>query len=385
MAEEQTGSRTHHDLVLTGLTKTFGDFKAVDNLDLTVPQGEFFALLGPSGCGKTTTLRMVAGLEDPTGGTIRLGEEDITHRKPYRRPVNTVFQSYALFPHLSIFENVAFGLRRQGRKDVKKAVDEMLSLIELADHADRKPTQLSGGQQQRVALGRALINRPQVLLLDEPLGALDLKLRRQMQLELKRIQTEVGLTFVHVTHDQEEAMTMADTVAVMNGGVIEQMGSPVELYERPRTTFVANFLGQSNLLRGTVIGSDATSIGVDVEGARLIAHRDESLAVGADSGEVWVGVRPEKIYLAAAGAELGDDSNSLRGGGVIDVSFIGVSTQYVVRMPWGQSLTVFEQNTGARERFRLDDVVDLHWMAAHSFLLDAAQDATAGVELEGAQ
>ena len=370
------------DLVLTGLTKKFGSFVAVDRLDLTVPQGEFFALLGPSGCGKTTTLRMVAGLEEPTDGTIRLGDDDITHRKPYRRPVNTVFQSYALFPHLTIFENVAFGLRRQKRTDVKGSVTEILELVELSEYADRKPAQLSGGQQQRVALARALINRPQVLLLDEPLGALDLKLRRLMQLELKRIQTEFGLTFVHVTHDQEEAMTMADTVAVMNAGVIEQMGSPVELYERPRTTFVANFLGQSNLLRGTVTGTYADSVGVEVQGAGIHARRDSATAAGAEAGEVWVGVRPEKIYLAGAGTDSGDDSNTLRDGIVVDVSFIGVSTQYVVRMPWGQELTVFEQNTGARERFGEHDKVDLHWMADHTFMLDADQDATAGVERE---
>ena len=377
-ADDDKGSGS--DLVLSGLTKRFGSFTAVDDLDLTVPEGQFFALLGPSGCGKTTTLRMVAGLEDPTEGTIRLGDDDITHHKPYRRPVNTVFQSYALFPHLTIFENVAFGLRRQKRKDVKGPVKEMLELVELSEYADRKPAQLSGGQQQRVALARALINRPKVLLLDEPLGALDLKLRRQMQLELKRIQTEVGLTFVHVTHDQEEAMTMADTVAVMHGGVIEQMGSPVELYERPATTFVANFLGQSNLLRGNVFGADAHSVGVEVEGARLHARRAEGSAAGAAEGSVWVGVRPEKIYLATAGSDPGDDSNTLRDGVVSDVSFIGVSTQYVVRMPWGQQLTVFEQNTGARDRFGVNDKVDLHWMPDHAFLLDASQDAQAGVE-----
>src|SRR4051795_8730032 len=236
------------DLTLTSVTKRFGTFAAVDDLDLRVEQGRFFALLGPSGCGKTTTLRMVAGLEEPTSGRIQIGGQDISHLKPYKRPVNTVFQSYALFPHLSIFENVAFGLRRRGVRDVKKQVQEMLELVELGSYAGRKPAQLSGGQQQRVALGRALINRPQVLLLDEPLGALDLKLRRQMQLELKRIQTEVGITFIHVTHDQEEAMTMADTIAVMNAGVIEQQGDPEDLYENPCTVFVANFLGQSNLL-----------------------------------------------------------------------------------------------------------------------------------------
>jgi spermidine/putrescine transport system ATP-binding protein len=370
---------TGSDLVLDSVTKRFGSFTAVDDLDLTVPQGSFFALLGPSGCGKTTTLRMVAGLEEPTAGTIRLGDQDITGLKPYRRPVNTVFQSYALFPHLTVFENVAFGLRRQGTKNVKARVGEMLELVELGQYGARKPAQLSGGQQQRVALGRALINRPQVLLLDEPLGALDLKLRRQMQIELKRIQTEVGVTFVHVTHDQEEAMTMADTIAVMNAGVIEQMGDPIELYERPSTTFVSNFLGQSNLVAGTVSQVDRDNVMLDVNGARLVAPRSRALS---DEGEVWVGVRPEKVFLAAAGSETDDDSNVLRGGVVSDVSFVGVSMQYLVRTGWGQELMVFEQNTGARERFRVDDKVDLHWMPDHTFLLDASQDATAGVERE---
>ncbi|MCW2834759.1 MAG: potA 2 [Nocardioides sp.] len=369
------------DLVLEGLTKKFGTFVAVDDLDLTVPQGAFFALLGPSGCGKTTTLRMVAGLEDATSGTIRLGSDDITHRKPYRRPVNTVFQSYALFPHLTIFENVAFGLRRQGRKDVKGAVDDMLELVELGEYAGRKPAQLSGGQQQRVALARALINRPQVLLLDEPLGALDLKLRRQMQIELKRIQVEVGITFVHVTHDQEEAMTMADTVAVMNAGVIEQMGSPIELYEHPNTTFVANFLGQSNLICGTVVATSGARVHVEVEGAKVQAPPGVS---GTESGEVWVGVRPEKLNLSEAGSEPDGGSNVLRDGRVTDVSFIGVSTQYIARMPWGQELMVFEQNTGARSPYRVGDAVDLHWSPDHTFLLDPAQDVTAGVEREDA-
>ena len=257
------------DLRLTGITKRFATFTAVDTLDLTIPRGEFFALLGPSGCGKTTTLRMIAGLEEPTEGSIPLGELDVTYRKPYQRPVNTVFQSYALFPHLDIFENVAFGLRRRKVKEVKQQVDDVLELVELSHLARRKPAQLSGGQQQRVALARAIVNRPDVLLLDEPLGALDLKLRRQMQLELKRIQAEVGLTFVHVTHDQEEAMTMADRVAVMNHGRIEQLGSPQELYETPHSTFVANFLGQSNLVEGTVVRSEGDRVMVDVQGQKV--------------------------------------------------------------------------------------------------------------------
>ncbi|HEX6247229.1 MAG TPA: ABC transporter ATP-binding protein [Nocardioidaceae bacterium] len=367
------------DLVLESVTKRFGSFTAVDDLDLTVPEGSFFALLGPSGCGKTTTLRMVAGLEEPTTGSIRLGTDDITRLRPYKRPVNTVFQSYALFPHLSIAENVAFGLRRRGIKDVKKKVDEMLELVELEQYAGRRPAQLSGGQQQRVALARALINRPQVLLLDEPLGALDLKLRRQMQIELKRIQTEVGITFVHVTHDQEEAMTMADTIAVMNAGVIEQMGHPLDLYENPATTFVSNFLGQSNLVAGRVLERGNDTVLVDVHGSKLVAPASRARS---SEGDVWVGARPEKVFLAAADSETDDGSNLLRGGVVTDVSFVGVSTQYLVRLPWGQELMVFEQNTGARDNFRAGEPVDLHWMPAHTFLLDASQDASAGVERE---
>jgi spermidine/putrescine transport system ATP-binding protein len=233
-AEPGGDTEAYGGLRLRALTKEFASFTAVKSLDLDVPSGSFFALLGPSGCGKTTTLRMVAGLETPTSGTIQLGGKDITWDKPYRRPVNTVFQNYALFPHLDIYENVAFGLRRRKSKDVDRAVREMLELVELESQTRKRPPQLSGGQQQRVALARALINSPEVLLLDEPLGALDLKLRRSMQIEIKRIQTEVGLTFVHVTHDQEEAMTMADTIAVMNRGVIEQMGAPAELYDHVR-------------------------------------------------------------------------------------------------------------------------------------------------------
>ena len=272
-------------LELRSLTKEFGAFTAVKDLDLDVPKGSFFALLGPSGCGKTTTLRMVAGLESPTSGTITLAGEDITRTKAYQRPVNTVFQSYALFPHLDIFENVAFGLRRRKQSDVDTRVNEMLELVELTTQARKKPAQLSGGQQQRVALARALINQPEVLLLDEPLGALDLKLRRSMQLEIKRIQTEVGLTFIHVTHDQEEAMTMADTVAVMNGGLIEQMGAPDELYENPRTTFVANFLGQSNLIEGRIKSRAGDVITVDMHGTDVsVTDRPHATPTATSAG-----------------------------------------------------------------------------------------------------
>src|SRR3712207_5246040 len=236
------------DIVLQRVTKRFGDLVAVDALDLAIPRGGFFALLGPSGCGKTTTLRMIGGFEDPTEGTILLGGQDVTDLPPFKRDVNTVFQSYALFPHLDVQRNVAFGLerRRMSKGAIRERVGEVLELTQLTGLEKRKPSQLSGGQQQRVALARALVNRPRALLLDEPLGALDLRLRRQLQLELKRIQSEVGITFVHVTHDQEEAMTMADEIAVMNDGRVEQRGSAIELYEHPKTAFVAQFLGTSN-------------------------------------------------------------------------------------------------------------------------------------------
>ena len=374
MSQASEGSRSLH---LSQVTKEFGGFTAVDSLDLDVPHGSFFALLGPSGCGKTTTLRMVAGLETPTSGSIRIGDTDITYAKPYQRPVNTVFQSYALFPHLDIHENVAFGLRRRKSADVDRQVTQILDLVELGSQSRKKPQQLSGGQQQRVALARALVNRPDVLLLDEPLGALDLKLRRAMQIELKRIQTEVGLTFIHVTHDQEEAMTMADTVAVMNAGVIEQMGPPAELYENPRTTFVANFLGQSNLIAGKVVGRDADFVKVDMHGIVVSVPVERAHVAGGDG---WVGIRPEKVLIAEVGEDIDAPGNHLEGGIVTDVSFVGVSTQYLVRMPWGQELQVFEQNTGRRKIFTHGEKVDLSWRPEYAFLLDASQDVHAGIE-----
>ena len=366
------------DLTLTSVTKRFGSFTAVDDLDLVVEQGRFFALLGPSGCGKTTTLRMVAGLEEPTSGTITIAGRDISHLKPYKRPVNTVFQSYALFPHLDIYENVAFGLRRRGVKDVKKQVHEMLELVELAGYGKRRPAQLSGGQQQRVALARALINRPQVLLLDEPLGALDLKLRRQMQIELKRIQTEVGITFVHVTHDQEEAMTMADAIAVMNQGVIEQLGAPDELYDNPATTFVSNFLGQSNLLTAQVVGKDGGRSLAECGGQRLAVRTDR--LPGSAEPALLVGVRPEKISLRPAGSDQATGENRLTGGVIVDASFTGVSTQYLVRLPWEQQVVVFAQNLGLGERFPSGTRVDLAWDVEHTFAL--AGDPTDGTKPE---
>jgi spermidine/putrescine transport system ATP-binding protein len=369
------------DVRLAGISKTYGSFTAVHPLDLTVPQGSFFALLGASGCGKTTTLRMIAGLEDPSTGTVCLGSTDVTHLPPYKRPVNTVFQSYALFPHLDISENVAFGLRRRGIKSVKKQVDDMLELVQLGQFAHRKPHQLSGGQQQRVAVARALINHPQVLLLDEPLGALDLKLRRQMQLELKRIQTEVGITFVHVTHDQEEAMTMADQVAVMNGGRVEQLGAPADLYENPRTTFVANFLGTSNLLQAEIAAHTSDVITVACGDARLKLPAGRYRAQTSTGGRILVGVRPEKVSLAHA-----DDAAAIPGnrnrltGRILASSFIGVSTQFIVDSPSCADFEVYVQNVERDARLTPGTEVVLHWNPEHTFGLDAGQAIDAGVQ-----
>ena len=361
------------DLVLNRVSKFYGDFCAVDDLSLTVPDGSFFALLGPSGCGKTTTLRMIAGLEEPSQGTIHIGDTDITTQKPYRRNVNTVFQNYALFPHLTIFENIAFGLRRRGLKDVKTEVENALNLVELGHLAERKPGQLSGGQQQRIAVARAIVNRPEVLLLDEPLGALDLKLRRQMQIELKRIQMEVGITFIHVTHDQEEAMTMADTIAVMNQGKIEQMGSATDLYEAPKTAFVANFLGQCNLIKAKV---QSRTGGKAVVTAKDLTFEVPLTRVSTENDSVLLGVRPEKLRLDDKGI------NSIKECVVTDRSFVGTSTQYLVRTPWDLELVVFEQNDEGLHDLHVGDKVSLEWDPEHTFALDGAQDVNAGADLD---
>ncbi len=350
------------DLRLEDVTKAFGEFKAVDDLSLVVPRGSFFALLGPSGCGKTTTLRMVAGLEQPTSGRVLIGDTDLTGSRPYERPVNTVFQSYALFPHLTIRDNVAFGPKRRGQSDSAKLADDALTLVQMDHLATRKPTQLSGGQQQRVALARAIVNRPEVLLLDEPLGALDLKLRRQMQVELKRIQTEVGLTFIHVTHDQEEAMTMADTVAVMNHGRIEQMGAPASLYDLPRTSFVANFVGQSNLGTGRILDRDGDHVIAEVQGSKVKIPLARS---AVHDGDVTFGVRPEKVrVMRSRGDGIGDDVKGI----VLDVSFTGVATQYLVQLPSGAMWSCYEQNLDVEPiDLRPGDDVWITWDPHHAF------------------
>ena len=369
------------DVKLVDVVKKFGEAVAVDHIDLEVRDGEFFSLLGPSGCGKTTTLRMIGGFEAPTSGLIELQGQDVTWLPPYKRNVNTVFQNYALFPHLTIYENVAFGLRRKGAKDseVKSRVTEMLALVELPGYEARKPTQISGGQAQRVALARALINKPAVLLLDEPLGALDLKLRKQMQVELKRIQQEVGITFIYVTHDQEEAMTMSDRIAVMNRGKYEQLGEPEVLYERPTTRFVAGFLGVSNLLPGVVEGNDGTYSAVRLaDDTRVRAPR----ALIGDDATVNVGVRPEKIRLHEETAEPPAGQNHMVGI-VRDASYLGVSTQYLVEARGGARIMVYEQNVERATKAELwtqGEAVQMTWSPDHTFVVRTDDGGPSGTD-----
>jgi spermidine/putrescine transport system ATP-binding protein len=350
------------------VTKIFGDTVAVDAMSLDITSGEFFSLLGPSGCGKTTTLSMIGGFEDPTAGRILLHGEDVTRVPPYRRNVNTVFQSYALFPHLNVFDNVAFGLRRKRLRspEIRQRVGEMLELVALTGLDQRKPAQLSGGQQQRIALARALVNQPRVLLLDEPLGALDLKLRKQMQLELKRIQDEVGITFLYVTHDQEEAMVMSNRLAVMNNGRVEQVATPEEAYDHPATEFVAGFLGASNLLPGRIAARREGLVEVELDrgGSVLAVERQTA----ADTSLVQVGVRPEKLRLARAQGELPPSTNTLVGR-VTLVTYIGVSHQYSVELAGGGELTVYAQNAGGGLLPQEGDEVRVVWAPEHTFIV----------------
>ncbi len=361
------------DLELIDVRKDFPGFTALDDMDLKIPAGEFFALLGPSGCGKTTTLRIVAGLETPTAGQVLIGGKDITATKPHERPVNTVFQSYALFPHMTILDNVAFGLRQRKIEDPMAKAQAALDLVELGHIGARRPQQLSGGQQQRVALARALVNRPALLLLDEPLGALDLKLRRQMQIELKAIQMEVGLTFLHVTHDQEEAMDMADTVAVMNKGRIEQMGAPEALYDRPKTAFVSRFLGQSDLFIGKVVESNANSVSIEVGGSKITVDKRRA---EKHEGTIAIGVRPEKATFHEEKPNLGADHVLIGPGEIIDIRFTGVSNQYLIEIPNIGEVTVFAQNVGKSPVVELGAQVWVSWKVEHSFGLRDLPDGT---------
>jgi spermidine/putrescine transport system ATP-binding protein len=375
---------------LVGIAKRFtsrrGVVTAVDRVDLTIGEGEFFSLLGPSGCGKTTTLRMIGGFEEPSEGQILLYGRDVVGVPPNHRDVNMVFQSYALFPHMSVFDNVAFGLRRKSvdRTETAHRVNEMLDLVQLDSKSDRRPRELSGGQQQRVALARALVNRPRALLLDEPLAALDLKLRQAMQIELKRIQREVGITFIFVTHDQNEALTMSDRLVVMNAGRIEQLGAPREVYERPRTRFVAGFIGTSNLITGTVKTLDGGTAVLDCGPDERLIVPDATSAGARTGASLDVTVRPEKIVLSAAVPE--DDRCRVRGR-VTEVVYLGTSTQYAVRALDGSDLLVFLQNTSdADDIAARNDEVWLSWRPEHSLPLAAGVDEaeSAAGELVGA-
>jgi spermidine/putrescine transport system ATP-binding protein len=351
---------------LQNVTKRFGDVTAVDELTLDIERGEFFTLLGPSGCGKTTTLRMVAGFEEPTAGSILLDGVDVSGLPAFKRSTNTVFQSYALFPHLSVEDNVAFGLRRKGvsKKEALGRAAEELERVGLSRESKRKPRQLSGGQQQRVALARALVNLPTVLLLDEPLGALDLKLRKGLQVELKRIQREVGITFIYVTHDQEEALTMSDRIAVMNHGVVEQVDVPEAVYDRPRTTFVAGFIGVSNLMPG-VAGQPAGG-GTELKLDSGVSLRTSSN--GFKQGErVWAVVRPEKLSVALVEQPAPADRPSVEG--LVESSlYLGTATQMVVRLNDGVTMTVLVPNADEEQRQRLPGAgarVRLSWATDH--------------------
>ena len=368
-------------VALQRVTKAFRETVAVDDVSFAVEEGEFFSLLGPSGCGKTTTLRMIGGFEDPTRGSIQLGDDDVTALPSYKRDVNTVFQSYALFPHLNVFENVAYGPKRKrvAKDEIEGRVEDILRIVDLPGYGERRTAQLSGGQQQRVALARALVNRPQVLLLDEPLGALDLKLRKYMQLELKRIQAEVGITFIYVTHDQEEAMTMSDRIAVMNAGRLEQVGAPHDVYELPATGFVASFLGASNLLAGEIEGVTG-----DTGKVRLLSGGTITLPASrlpAERGPVSVGVRPEKLHIQSSGGGETDKGDNAIEATVETSTYTGVSTSYACTAPDGTAVVVYAQNLdpsiaalGRGTRVRLT------WDPQHTFAVAEGQGQRQGDE-----
>jgi spermidine/putrescine transport system ATP-binding protein len=372
-ATPEQSTETLPAIELVGIVKEFssrGDVvQAVAGVDLEIGVGEFFSLLGPSGCGKTTTMRMIAGFEEPTSGEVKLYGKSVLGVPPNKRDVNMVFQSYALFPHMNVFENVAFGLRRKGvaKDEVTRRVGEIIETVGLAGREKRRPRELSGGQQQRVALARALVNRPRALLLDEPLGALDLKLRQAMQVELKRIQREVGITFIYVTHDQSEALTMSDRIAVMNEGRVEQLGSPRAIYERPATRFVAGFIGTSNLLSGdveSVSGDRAVILSADGEHIEVPLRRELYTPVGS---HVDLTVRPEKIDIKADAADLG--ACRLRGT-VTEVVYLGTSTNYNVLTSTGAEVTVFVQNSNnADDLAARGQQVWLSWEPQHSYVI----------------
>jgi spermidine/putrescine transport system ATP-binding protein len=346
---------------LSAVTKRFGEFVAVDDLTLDIYEGEFFSLLGPSGCGKTTTLRMIAGFEEPTEGGISVDGDPMRGVPPYRRPVNTVFQSYAIFPHLNVFDNVAFGLRRSGVKggELHKRVTDACEMVQLPGFEKRKPSKLSGGQQQRVALARALVNHPEVLLLDEPLGALDLKLRKEMQLYLKNLQHEVGITFIYVTHDQEEALTMSDRIAVMNEGRIQQVADPPTLYERPENRFVADFIGQTNVFSGTVESVGDGRVTLRTASGETVEATAHEVEVGA---EAHAAVRPEKVRFGSEG----DNVISVE---IRQVIYLGVSTQYIAERSGGGKIVLYQQNAPDVPGPAEGDEISVAWDARSCLVL----------------
>lgn len=347
---------------LVHVIKRYGDVLAVNDVNLKIEDGEFFSLLGPSGCGKTTSLRMIAGLETVSEGEILLHGKSMEQVPPFQRPVNTVFQNYALFPHLTVERNVAFGLemKKVPKAEIETRVADALAMVQMSKMAHRKPNQLSGGQQQRIALARALVNRPQVLLLDEPLGALDLKLRKDMQLELKQLQEQVGITFIYVTHDQEEALTMSDRIAVMNNGKVLQVGPPEEIYERPSTRFVADFIGETNFLEGTIEEINGEELSVSVDGNAVVkAHCQAEVQKGQ---KVSVVIRPEKFSLS---------ENGMIQGKVEETIYIGTDMRYIIRLSDKTSVTVREQNLnpGRTTKYSTGDQVGLNWNPAHALVL----------------
>ena len=343
------------EIDLSNLTKQFPEVTAVDGIDLHIPGGEFFSLLGPSGCGKTTTLRMIAGFEQPTSGEILLDGTDVAYTPPHQRNVNTVFQNYALFPHLNVYDNIAYGLKRAKRPkaEIRERVGKALELVQLPGYEGRRSSQLSGGQQQRVALARALVLNPAVLLLDEPLGALDAKLRKALQIELKSLQQEVGITFLYVTHDQEEALTMSDRLAVMNSGHIEQVGAPQDVYEDPETLYVADFLGVSNLMQATIVSAGTSACHVALDGYELETRGTDRYV----TGEAKIVIRPERIELE----EHGSPSGPNRIPGMVErVVYVGSAIQVIVRGATGEALQALIRNTGGGIPYEQGTPVQLH-------------------------
>ncbi|OCA91929.1 spermidine/putrescine ABC transporter ATP-binding protein [Bacillus wudalianchiensis] len=350
---------------LKNVAKRFKDFVAAENINISVESGEFLTLLGPSGCGKTTTLRMIAGFEQPTEGEVWVNGQMVNHVEPYKRDVNTVFQSYALFPHMSVFNNIAYGLRMKKvpKSEIKERVEKILKLVQLEKFSSRKPHQLSGGQKQRVAIARALVNNPKVLLLDEPLGALDLKLRKQMQVELKHLQQELQITFVYVTHDQEEALTMSDRIIIMNDGMIEQIGSPTEIYERPKTRFIADFIGETNLFEGAVTRMDDQFVYVNCASQEIKVHREFTSDL---SDQVSIAVRPEKMKILPAPDE---ELTAIRGI-LREKIYVGSVTKLIFEFPNGQHVTVNETE-GHRGMSKIGDQLYIGWHPKDSVILRA--------------